>query len=433
MIKGKFKAHLRIGIPVLTCLCLLALSAYSFSDKMEHSGGFKIAPYFIHTPDHHILMKFALAGDPPRTTPLIKVNGNIHPYHYQQDAVSGLVEVDLEAVPCDQKMEVTLTSADDTPPQKTVSRYSIPSFACSADRAISFLFIADTHGNASFFAREVPIILKRHSDKNIISIIHGGDWLNDGADLAAWNAMARAAGEADGGHPILSAIGNHEYHGYTAWEKLQKKRSSDEYREQQPTEQRKADTPRIFKKYFLSGKNDVARGYNPAGYYTVHYPQAVLIVINSNQLGEKDGGNPWTFIKRETAAAAAEKKPIIVVSHHSLLGSNIFRINKIEGKRLRENLIPILEEQQKKFKREANGADHGLPMIAVLSAHCHLYEESGKNGIVYLNAGAFGGWPMFGLWGNPYQKTSSSFVATYSIVTVSKRGIAIETHKANSG
>ncbi|MGB5219089.1 MAG: hypothetical protein WBN66_12410 [Smithella sp.] len=96
-------------------------------------------------------------------------------------------------------------------------------------------------------------------------------------------------------------------------------------------------------------------------------------------------------------------------------------------------MIPILEEQNQKYKFARNEAERNLPMIAVLLAHGHLFEESEKGGIHYLNAGTFGGWPMFGLWGNPYKKTSGSFTSTYSIVTVSNRGISMKTYRQIAG
>ena len=411
------------------CIFLLIGCTHLFQSGTENLNGFKVAPYFIHTPDHHILMKYALAGDQNQKPPVLAINGSVIKYQYQKDKIIGLAEVDIGEVGCDQEVTVALNSAEEKTGENATLNFKIPPFACSADKEISFLFMADTHGNSSFYAREMPFILKRHPDKNIIAIIHGGDWMNTGTDLVGWNQMARRVGEASGAYPILSAIGNHEYHGYTSWAKMQ------DHRELQQPEQGNSKNPIVFKKYFFSSENDQSHGYHRTGYYTIHYSQAVLIFINSsfNNISEGDREAQWSFIKKELAVAESENKPVILVSHHSLLGSNMFRINKVEGKLLREKLIPILEEQNQKYKFAGNEAERNLPMIAVLSAHSHLFEESEKSGIHYLNAGTFGGWPMFGLWSNPYKKTSSSFTSTYSIVTVCNRGISMKTYRQIAG
>jgi|GEM_PF-1685153 len=419
----------RAGIVAVSCIFCLIGCAHICHCKTKSFNGFEVAPYFIYTPDHHILMKFALAGDQIQKPPLLTVNGSVKNYQYQEDKISGLAEVDIGAVACDQEVKVALTGAEEKSGDNSSISFQIPSSPCCADKEISFVFIADTHGNSSFYEREMPFILKRHRDKNIIAIIHGGDWVNVGTDLVGWNQMAYAAGQAGSAYPILSAIGNHEYHGYTSWAKMQ-----NQPEPQQP-QKGNSKNPVIFKKYFFGSENDQSHGYSRTGYYSVHYPQTVLIFINSNfnNLSDGDREAQWSFIKRELTVAESEKKPFLIVSHHSLLGSNLFRINKIEGKLLREKLIPILEEQRQKFKFTANAVNHNLPMIAVLSAHGHLSEESEKNGIHYLNAGTFGGWPMFGLWGNPYKKTSSSLSSTYSIITVSNRGISIDTYQQIAG
>ena len=425
----KTKTGVRARIVAISCIFVLIGCAHLFQSGTEKLNGFNVAPYFIYTPDHHVLMKFTLAGDQNQKPPLLAVNGSVKNYPYQKDKISGLIEVDIGEVECDQEVNVSLTSDEDKTQENSTLNFQIPPFSCSADKEISFLFIADTHGNSSFYARELPLILKRHADKNIIAMIHGGDWMNVGTDLVGWNQMAQAVGEASGAYPILSAIGNHEYHGYTSWEKMQ------DHRELQQAEQGHSKNPIIFRKYFFSNENDQSYGYHRTGYYSIHYPQTILIFINSNfnNISENDRGEQWSFIKRELTVAESENKPVIIVSHHSMLGSNIFRINKVEGKLLREKLIPILEEQKQKFTIAANEVNHNLPMIAVLSAHGHLYEESEKSGIHYLNTGAFGGWPMFGLWGNPYKKTSRSLTLTYSVVTVSIRGISIDTYQQIAG
>ncbi len=418
---------MRAGMVAVSCIFLLIGCAHICHSKTDKFNGFKVAPYFIHTPDHHILMKFALAGDQIQKPPLLTVNGSVKNYQYQKDKISGLAQVDIGAVACDQEIKVTLTGAEEKTGGNSTFSFQIPSYACSADKETSFVFIADTHGNSSFYEREMPFILKRHRDKNIIAIIHGGDWVNVGTDVVGWNHMANAVGQAGGAYPILSAIGNHEYHGYKSWAKMQNQP------ELQQPQKGNSKNPVVFRKYYFSGENDQSYGYSRTGYYSIHYPQAVLIFINSNKLGQSDGDEQWSFIKSEIALAESEKKPIIIVSHHSLFGSNIFRINKKEGKLLREKLIPIMEEQNQKYKFAGNQVERSLPMMAVLSAHGHLYEESEKNGIHYLNAGTFGGWPMFGLWGNPYKKTSSSLSSTYSIITVSKRGISTATYRQIAG
>jgi predicted phosphodiesterase len=398
------------------CLFLLISCAYSLQGETENPGGLIMMPYFIYTPDQHILMKLSPVDNQFKSMPEISVNDRVASYPNQKDEMTGLIEVNLGPMECGRVVEVTLTYTVSRTEKKETLHFQIPSFPCSADQTISFLFIADTHGNASFFAREVPFILSQHPDKNILAIIHGGDWLNEGTDLANWNAMAQAVGSASRGRPILSAIGNHEYHGYSSWNERHKQ-------EQDPSH-----IPVIFKKYFMSIGDTQASGYQPTGCYSIHYPQTALIFINSNRLGKPYRDEQWSFMKKEMDRATAEKKPMIVVFHHSLLGSNLFRINKAEGKRLREELIPVLEEQVQKFQPAATGSGRSLPMLVVLSAHGHLFEVSGKQDITYLNAGPFGGWPMFALWGNPYKKTSRSLTSTYTIVTASSRGISLESH-----
>ncbi len=427
-IAKKVRAGVRAGVIAAGCVILLASCTHLLQKGTSTPDGFKISPYFVYAPDHHVLMKFAVDDDQMVKPPLLTVNGKAKKYLQQKDKISGLLEADIGAPGCNQNVEVALARADNAGGKTPALKFRIKSFPCSGEEEISFLFIADTHGNASFYAREIPSILERHSDKNFVAIIHGGDWVNEGTNLVSWNQMAQAIGKARVALPIISAIGNHEYHGYRSWLMLPENREL----QQKPGS---LNNPVIFKKYLFSQENDRIPGYHPRGYYSIHYPQAVLIIINSNlnNPDKRDREKQWSFIKKEISIADLEKKPVIVVSHHSVMGSNIFRINKGEGRLLRERLIPILEKKKIDAEPQVNESGNQLPMRAVLSAHSHLYEMSVKKGIVYLNAGPFGGWPMFGLWGNPYQKESASFTSTYSIVTVSCRGISINTHKQRAG
>ncbi len=202
-----------------------------------------------------------------------------------------------------------------------------------------FSFIADAQQEPKF-VRELASELQKFAGSAILS---GGDLVQTGSDLAAWQSYFDALQPYSASRFSLSAIGNHEY--------------------------RSNAQTNYFQNFFQMAAHDA--------HYAVNIGDAQIIVLNSNFTDDPslvDSQLPW--LEKELAKPAKWK---FVMFHHPPYSVGFF--NSVlaplhEFMILREKYVPLFEAYK---------------VDVVLNGHNHIFERSQKSGIQYFVAGPAGG------------------------------------------
>jgi hypothetical protein len=247
------------------------------------------------------------------------------------------------------------------------SKVLIAPIACpGTGSSARFSFIADAQQEPKF-VRELANELQKFPGSAILS---GGDLVQTGSDLLAWQSYFDALQPYSAARVSLSAIGNHEY--------------------------RSNAQTNYFQNFFQVAAHDA--------HYSVTIGDAHIIVLNSNFSDDPtlvDSQLPW--LEKELAKPAKWK---FVMFHHPPYSVGFF--NSVvaplhEFMTLREKYVPLFEAYK---------------VDVVLNGHNHIFERSQKSGIQYFVAGPAGGAMGYVAAPNEYSlKTSNQRTITHFEVT----------------
>ncbi len=256
-------------------------------------------------------------------------------------------------------------------------------------QGFSFIYMSDTQadpgtGDYSAWGRMLQLAAADESNPGFVMI--GGDLINDGNDQAEWDAFFAAGGAALKKLALYPAVGNH-------------------------------DDTQLFKSIFLLPDN------GPAGkkgaFYSFDYGDAHFTVMDSNAMG---AANQEDMDWLSQDLTGTDRKYKIVMFHHPAYPAVAIPKDLERARAIQTHFVPIMEEA---------GVD------LVLSGHQHVYSRTyplrnGKrdeNGIVYLTSSS---------GGKQYQPGDFNYFAcvsgkapVYSIISVAKNGITIETKDAS--
>ena len=213
-----------------------------------------------------------------------------------------------------------------------------------------FSFLADSQEGpqyARMFAEQIKLFPGS-------AVLNGGDIVQTGNSLAAWNGYFAAMEPVGGSRVLFPAVGNHEYRG--------------------------DPTIPLWRHFFRYDAKDA--------HYAYDIGAARIIVLNSNF--EDDPSQRTSQLAWLRAQLAVPSRWKIVYFHPPAYSVGFFN-NPVAPRKehvvLQDYYIPLFEQYK---------------VDVVLNGHVHLFETDYKNGIHYLIVGPAGG--KMGVYGNkdPY-------------------------------
>lgn len=257
-----------------------------------------------------------------------------------------------------------------------------------ASEGFSFIYMSDSQadpetGDYSAWGQMLQLAAADESRPDFVMI--GGDLINDGNDQAEWDAFFAAGGAALKKLALYPAAGNH-------------------------------DSAQLYESIFDLPDNGPAGKKNT--FYSFDYGAAHFTVMDSNAMG---AANQEDIDWLQKDLFATDRKYKIVMFHHPAYPAVAIPKDLERAKTIQTNFVPIMEEA-------------GVNLV--LSGHQHVYSRTyplrnGKrdeNGIVYLTSSSGGKRYNPGTF--DYMACSSGKAPVYSIISVGKNGITIETRDA---
>lgn len=258
-----------------------------------------------------------------------------------------------------------------------------------ADKGFSFIYMGDSQADPETgdYTAWGQLLKQAAADKRRPAFVMiGGDLINDGNDRKEWDDFFAAGGEVLKRLHLYPAMGNH-------------------------------DNTELYKTMFKLPYNG-PEGQKEA-FYSFDYGDAHLTVMDSNAMGAaRQEDIEW--LKKDLSAT--DKTYKIVMFHHPAYPAIEIPKDSIRAEAIQKAFVPIMEEA---------GVD------LVLSGHQHVYMrtcplrngERDENGIVYLMGYSGGKHYTPGTY--DYMACSIGNQPVYTIVSLDKNGISIETRDAN--
>ena len=258
-----------------------------------------------------------------------------------------------------------------------------------ASEGFSFIYMSDTQadpetGDYNAWGQMLQLAAADESKPDFVMI--GGDLINDGNDQAEWDAFFTAGGAALERLSLYPAVGNH-------------------------------DIAKLYKSIFDLPEN------GPAGkegaLYSFDYGDAHFTVMDSNAMG---AANREDIDWLQEDLQATDKTYKIVMFHHPAYPAVAIPKDIDRAAAIQKHFVPVME---------AAGVD------LVLSGHQHVYMrtyplrdgERNDDGIVYLMVSS-GSKQQYIPAAYGYEAYSNGKQPVYSIISVNKDGITIETRDA---
>jgi len=263
------------------------------------------------------------------------------------------------------------------------------SSACTdAANGFSFIFMSDSQADpetGDYTAWGQLLQRAAGDERRPAFVMIGGDLINDGNDQAEWDAFFAAGADVFKKLDLYPAVGNH-------------------------------DNTELYKTMF-NLPNNGPEGKQEA-FYSFDYGDAHFTVMDSNAMGAANQQD-INWLKKDLSKT--DKTYKVVMFHHPAFPAIENPKDNIRAETIQKAFVPIMEEA---------GVD------LVLSGHQHVYMRTyplrnGKRdekGIVYLMGNSGGKFYNPGAY--DYIACSISNQPVYSIVTIDKNGIDIETRSA---
>lgn len=263
-----------------------------------------------------------------------------------------------------------------------------PADSKESSQEFSFIYMGDSQadpqtGDYTAWGRMLNLAAKDKNNPAFVMI--GGDLINDGNDKDEWDSFFAAGGKALKKLHLYPAVGNHD--------------NTDLY------------------KTLFDLPNNGPEGKKKA-FYSFDFGDAHFTVLDSNAMGAANQED-IDWLKKDLSQTKKTYK--IVMFHHPAYPAVEIPKDNVRAETIRKAFVPIMEKA---------GVD------LVLSGHQHVYMRTypmlnGKrdeDGIVYL-MGVSGG-KQYTPCNYDYMACSIGNKPVYSIISVNKKGIFIETRDA---